>query len=1108
MSKTRKIFPWVAGAAGVLFLLAASAALIFSYLFNAGKIGRDFQTAIEARYHIRASRIRVDFRPFPIVALRGVRAVIPGTLDASVGTVFIHLELLPLLGGKFAPAKIELLKPVVEIRLPPPRALSPESTPSQKLQDLMKNVFRPQAALPAELERMAILARNGALKILLPNGRSFFFEHVDFKSAVRRDGIDFRLTIGQSSFWQTLELKGLADPDSMKGSGVLSITGGDPENLACCLNGSGQCRVGGSLADITAALFYTGPGSFRADFTATVPSFVFGMGPKSMTIKDGFLSGVLLTDAKGIELSIPDFRFNQPHLDLTASFTKRYPDGSISITIDGSHTDAATVRGLLLAANRKTDGVEHFFEILRAGQVPKISFSSRANSVSDLLKLENLTVKCPSEKGVVLAPAADLLVSNVSANILIKDGVLTTTNISGQTRGSSTRDGALTLGLSHDNPVFHLDLPIETDLSELPAVLNHVVKDSAFQHELAQIGDVTGKTGGRLVIGERLGALGVKVSTGGFRLSCRHGRLPAPVSLNGASFSMDGDRIEFNDVDTAMADSTLSVSGSVKGFSGRHPELDLQLKGRLGPEGNKSAASMAGLPDWLKPISNLDLPGSTLTWEKETKTTFKGKMQLSGGPLIEADVVKTPEEISVRRLAIKDRDSDAEIAVSSLQDGFRIGFSGKLDNKTLDGLIKTDWPFKGPVRGKFQADFYPGSPEKSSGVGEITLSDFHMPSMLPPSATVENATIEARGKKLGIKSAVATWEGSRLNLAGSVDITGAAYLLDMNASTERLALNRILKSEWITRKAEKKAGPPRPVSWEKAWEKPLSGVVRVKSRALTYGKMIWAPAEGEMHINKGSVDIRLTRANICSISTPGKIEVTPGGADISLDISAGGKDLQSTLACFFNEQQLLSGSYLLTGRLQAKSPAIAGKVPVDPADLVRSLQGKVEFSARDGRILRFNTLTKIISLLSISEIYRGVVPDLIGTGSAYKTLQLNGVIKNGTILLSDSVLDGPSIKMAFSGQIDLVKGKMDVTALVAPQRTVERVVNATPVVGNVLKGAFVTVPVRISGDIGDPSVVLLSPEAVGHEILGVMQRLVKLPLTIFQPPVKNGSSGK
>ena len=1113
MIKTRKIFLWMASLVGVLFVLAIGTALLVAHLFNSGVIGRDFQAGVEARYHIRAKNVRIGF-PYPVVVLRGVTTAIPGTLEASIEKMVIHPGLLPLLTGKFEPAKIQILSPVIAVRLPRQPVPSAESGPSIRPAGLMEKIFSPLAAALPEMAKTALLARDCTVKISGPNGRSYVFAHLDFKSSTRRSSVGFRLTGGRSGFWHAMELKGRVDPVTLKGSGDLNVTGGDLDNLARVFAVPGSGRFGGSISDFTAALFYNAPANFRADFTASVPSIAFGVGPKTMTLGEGFLSGVLQADAKGVQLSLSSFRFDRSHLNLTIICTQKSPDGGMSLTIDGSDTDVATIRSILFAVNEKTDGVEHFFDILRKGRIPKISFGSRANDLSGLLKLENMTLKCPVEKGVVFAPKADLLVSNVSGNIEIKGGVLTATHVSGKTnKGSSTQEGELTIGLPQENPLFHLDLPIEADLSELPAVLgslakeNNLAKDSPLARELAQVANVTGKTRGRLIVGENLGDLGVKVGTGRFRLSCRYGNIPGPVSLEGVSFSMEGDKIGFGDTNAAIADAALTVSGNLRGFFGPRGSGALKLKGRLGPEANKIAASLAGLPKWLKPVSGMEMPGSAITWEKGAKTRFSGKMQLSGGPLLEADVIVAPGEFSIRSLAVKDRDSDARIAVDFPQEGLRIGFSGTLASKTVDGLITGDCPFKGSIAGTLKADFYPGSPQKSSGAGEISLSDFRLPSVLPASATVDRATIEAQGKKLLIKSGVATWEGSRLNLAGSVNLTGGSYLLDLNTSTERLDLDRILKSEWVTRKVEGKPAA-RPGSSEKAWDLPFTGVVRVKTERLAYAKMTWAPAEGDVLLKHGSADIHLTRASICGISTPGRMGVTPEGADISLDLSAKGKDLQAMLACFFSNQRLLSGSYEMSGHINARGPGIAGKAPGGAGGLAQSLQGAVEFKARDGRIFRFNAFTKIASILSVSEIYRGVVPDLVNKGCKYKTLQLHGNIKDGMLTLSDSVLDGPSIKMVFSGQVDLVRGKLNVVALVAPQRTLERVVNATPVVGKVLKDAFVTVPVRISGDLAAPTVVVLSPGAVSREIVGVMQRMVKLPFTIFQPLVKNGSSGK
>ena len=92
----------------------------------------------------------------------------------------------------------------------------------------------------------------------------------------------------------------------------------------------------------------------------------------------------------------------------------------------------------------------------------------------------------------------------------------------------------------------------------------------------------------------------------------------------------------------------------------------------------------------------------------------------------------------------------------------------------------------------------------------------------------------------------------------------------------------------------------------------------------------------------------------------------------------------------------------------------------------------MELKAKDGRIFRLNTFTKLISLLSITEIYRGVVPDLVHQGCAYTTIESKGKIKDGKLILADSVIDGPSVKMVFQGEIDLIRQKVDVVALVAP----------------------------------------------------------------------------
>jgi hypothetical protein len=48
----------------------------------------------------------------------------------------------------------------------------------------------------------------------------------------------------------------------------------------------------------------------------------------------------------------------------------------------------------------------------------------------------------------------------------------------------------------------------------------------------------------------------------------------------------------------------------------------------------------------------------------------------------------------------------------------------------------------------------------------------------------------------------------------------------------------------------------------------------------------------------------------------------------------------------------------------------------------------------------------------------------------------------------------------------------------------------------------VSIPVKVTGNIADPTVVPLSPAAVGSELVGYMERVFKLPFKVIQPLMK------
>ena len=153
-------------------------------------------------------------------------------------------------------------------------------------------------------------------------------------------------------------------------------------------------------------------------------------------------------------------------------------------------------------------------------------------------------------------------------------------------------------------------------------------------------------------------------------------------------------------------------------------------------------------------------------------------------------------------------------------------------------------------------------------------------------------------------------------------------------------------------------------------------------------------------------------------------------------------------------------------------------------------------------------LAKIFAILNLTEIYRGEVPDLTGEGFGYNKMIIKADFKGKKLVMQECAIDGASMGLACEGYIDLVDDKINLVILVAPFKTVDRIVKKIPLISSVLGGKIVSIPFRAKGDIENPTVFPLSPTAVGSGVLGIMERTLKLPITIIQPLLPEESEKK
>jgi hypothetical protein len=172
-------------------------------------------------------------------------------------------------------------------------------------------------------------------------------------------------------------------------------------------------------------------------------------------------------------------------------------------------------------------------------------------------------------------------------------------------------------------------------------------------------------------------------------------------------------------------------------------------------------------------------------------------------------------------------------------------------------------------------------------------------------------------------------------------------------------------------------------------------------------------------------------------------------------------------------------------------------------DLVQSLQGPLEMEAKDGRIYQEPIALKILAFLNLTELLAGEKDDPLKKGVDYKSLRVKGELRSGKLMIQELVLDASAMKVASQGEIDFVNQRMDLVIAVAPLKTVDWIVKHIPGVGYILDGTLISIPIRVQGDLKDPRMIPLAPGQIGHDLMGIMKRTLKLPFKVVQPIVKD-----
>ena len=158
----------------------------------------------------------------------------------------------------------------------------------------------------------------------------------------------------------------------------------------------------------------------------------------------------------------------------------------------------------------------------------------------------------------------------------------------------------------------------------------------------------------------------------------------------------------------------------------------------------------------------------------------------------------------------------------------------------------------------------------------------------------------------------------------------------------------------------------------------------------------------------------------------------------------------------------------------------------------------MQVTAVDGHIYHDTILISVLKFLNTLEVLTGKVnfEDMGIKGFGFHSFRLKAKLHNGKLRYEEAVLRGRPMTITAAGGYDLQHGRIDLTMLVAPLVTLNRVFEHIPLIGGILD-ALDTIPLSVKGTSGALHTIPLAPSAVGYELKEMMKKSVNRPVKLI-----------
>lgn len=264
----------------------------------------------------------------------------------------------------------------------------------------------------------------------------------------------------------------------------------------------------------------------------------------------------------------------------------------------------------------------------------------------------------------------------------------------------------------------------------------------------------------------------------------------------------------------------------------------------------------------------------------------------------------------------------------------------------------------------------------------------------------------------------------------------------------------------------------------------------VKAEAGRFHQVEFTKLQSDVHLEQKILYIEGVRCSVLGGQFAGSGRVDFG--------TAGGPRYQTTLQLkdisaaqflqLFGTKRELTGTISIEGDLIAKGETL---------DQVKaSSLGNLRLHCEKGTLRKFSLLSKLFSLLNVSQLFTFKLPDMVVDGMPYDEINATFALRDGLVTTNDLFIDSNAMNISMVGEFDLVKEQMKVTVGVKPLQTIDKVVSHLPFVGWVLTGknkSLITTYFQATGSLDNPEVKSIAAQSMAKGVFNIFKRLFSLP---------------